>query len=161
MLAIIRLYAPPLAAAGILGIAIGCSLGRRSAVPATFAAALALGAAPCAADPARQLDSLLALARQAASGDYREVIDLSQAAEERFRPGQDIAPIEKDLLSRGFKRSRGQGIDAPFVYFTKTTMWGFSIRHFALHREMRIVLFTTDDIKLKRAQAYLVRGALP
>ena len=46
MLDIIRLYAIPLAAAGILGIAVGC-LGRRSAVAAlaSLAAALVFGAA--------------------------------------------------------------------------------------------------------------------
>ena len=46
MLDIIRLYAIPLAAAGVLGVAVGC-LGRRSALTAlaSLAAALAFGAA--------------------------------------------------------------------------------------------------------------------
>src|SRR5215203_3615018 len=46
MLDIIRLYAIPLAAAGILGVAVGC-LGRRSAVAAlaSLVAALVFGAA--------------------------------------------------------------------------------------------------------------------
>ena len=46
MLDIVRLYAIPLAAAGILGVAVGC-LGRRSAVAAlaSLAAALVFGAA--------------------------------------------------------------------------------------------------------------------
>ncbi|HKH33030.1 MAG TPA: hypothetical protein VKA80_02515, partial [Beijerinckiaceae bacterium] len=46
MLDIVRLYAIPLAAAGILGLAVGC-LGRRSALAAlaSLAAALVFGAA--------------------------------------------------------------------------------------------------------------------
>ena len=46
MLYLLRLYAIPLAAAGILGVAVGC-LGRRSALAAlaSFAAALVFGAA--------------------------------------------------------------------------------------------------------------------